>query len=82
MVQPALSSLPIFSSSTPCFLAKSIFQFSCSGSPSSSALMEVSLVSLCCEKQQGEEGKVNLFQQLSLLCTVGEEKEEGRERTV
>lgn len=44
--------------------------------------MEVSLVSLRCERQQGEEGKVNRFQGLSLLRTVGEEEEEERERTV
>lgn len=41
--------------------------------------MEVSLVSVCCERQQGEEDKVNRFQRLSLRCTVGEE-EHGRER--
>ncbi len=41
--------------------------------------MEVSLVSVCCERQQGEEGKVNWLQRLSLHCTVGKE-EEGRER--
>lgn len=41
--------------------------------------MEVSLVSVCCERQEGEEGKVNWFQRLSLHRTVGEE-EYGRER--
>lgn len=42
--------------------------------------MEVSLVSFCRERQQGEESKVNRSQRLSLRRTAGEEEEDGRER--
>lgn len=77
LVQPPLSSFSISSFSTPLFPTESIFS---SQAPiqSGSTLMEVGLISVCCERH-GEEGKVNWFQRLSLRRTAGEEEEE-RER--
>ncbi|XP_032373742.1 oxidation resistance protein 1a isoform X6 [Etheostoma spectabile] len=84
LLHPPSGSAPTFLLSTPRFPTESIFFSARAHIQSSGALMEVSLVSFCRERQQGKDGKVNCSQRLSLSCMVDTgqkktpEKKDGR----